>query len=321
MVDVATEWGRRAIAQRVVWASDLVGMQRVTLSFELTEPHELEYRVYAMGTCQLLVADDAIVRTGNGDAEVPARRDDVPFLRLGDVKVSAARYDDIYFLDEVFKNSVYKLISDADICFIDVGMNVGLVSLLFASMSNVHEVHAFEPFPETYARAQVNLSLNPSLRGKVKAHNFGLGGQDERIEMLVGDGIESGSMNMFYGRGDRSVSLDIRGAAATLRPILESAIANGRQIIAKIDCEGSEFAIFKSLEDADLFRSFTAIMVEWHRMFPGKDQSELIAPLRKAGFIVIDVSPEQGNGFFYAVRAAVQTETLAAPGLLKRIFA
>jgi len=100
------------------------------------------------------------------------------------------------------------------------------------------------------------------------------------------------------------VPLSIRDAATTLGPIIEAALARGRRIVMKIDCEGSEFQIFDSLERAGLLDKITAVMVEWHRVFDGKSQHTLMEPLRQRGFVTIDRSPRTGNGFFYAVRAA-----------------
>ena len=73
-------------------------------------------------------------------------------------------------------------------------------------------------------------------------------------------------------------------------------------VIVKCDCEGSEFAIFRSLAAAGLLGRITACMVEWHAMFDDRTQEDLIAPLRDNGFIVFDRSPPTGNGFFYAVK-------------------
>ena len=72
----------------------------------------------------------------------------------------------------------------------------------------------------------------------------------------------------------------------------------------KIDCEGSEFQVFESLEKAGLLDKITAFMVEWHRVYEGKDQLTLLDPLLRRGFMTFDRSPRTGNGFFYAVRVA-----------------
>lgn len=302
-IDVTSDAGQRLIAHDIVRTSSLRnGTVNPKLTFTINEPLDLEYRVYLTGTASALVEDRATISPGG---QASAEESKNAFLEIDGVRIHSASYDDIHFVDEIFHKKTYNLSSEKDTCFLDIGMNVGLATLLFANMPNVSEVHAFEPFPETYARALRNIRLNPALAPKITAHPFGLAARDEELVVQVEDGLaNSGGWNLRSDHGDRTVRLNVRDAASALGPIIAQAEASGRQVIAKIDCEGSEFDIFQSLSKADLFRSITALMVEWHRVFEGRDQSELLAPLKSAGFIVIDISPEEGNGFFYAVRAA-----------------
>lgn len=303
-IDVTANSGQRLIAHDVVWTSSLrSGEVRLNLSFTIDEPLDLEYRVYLNGTAAAVVEDRATVSVAAG-LNVKSGRE--PFLEIDGLRIRSASYDDIHFVDEIFYKKTYNLVSAVDTCFLDIGMNVGLASLLFAKMPNVREVHAFEPFPDTYARALRNLQLNPDLANKVTAYPFGLAARDEELVVQVEEGVaNSGGWNLRSEHGDRTVRLDVRDAASVLGPIISNANASGRQVIAKIDCEGSEFDIFESLSRAGLFGAITALLVEWHRVFEGRDQRELIAPLSRAGFIVIDISPDDGNGFFYAVRSAL----------------
>jgi len=301
ILDVATDCGNRILAQRALLASELRGANApVRLHFEVPEPLDLEYRVYAIGTVALLIADQADVAS----ASVLPAQTDVPILEWDGIRIHASTWDDIQFVDEIFFRHTYRVLSQADFCCIDIGMNVGLTSLMFAKMPNVRAVYAFEPFPETYQRGLANFALNPELAAKIVPHNFGLAAQDETVTVHVNDQrFISGSANLFQQAGDHEVELVVRDAATVLGPIIAEARSRGQQIVAKVDCEGSEFAVFETLTKAGLVRSIDAFAVEWHRTFPGRSQTELIAPLLDAGFIVVDLSPEQGNGFFYAVRA------------------
>lgn len=301
ILDVAANAGKRILAQRAVLASELRGTNApVRLHFEVTEPLELEYRVYAAGTVALLIADQADVAPGTALSSQTV----VPIMELDGIRIRASTWDDIQFVEEIFFKHTYRVMSKADICCLDIGMNVGLTSLMLARMPNVRVVHAFEPFPETYQRGLTNFALNPELAAKIVPHNFGLAAQDGPVTVHVdGQRFVSGSANLFEQTGDREVELDVRNAAAVLGPIIAEARSRGHQIIAKIDCEGSEFAVFETLTQADLLGSIDAFAVEWHRISPGCSQAELVAPLLDAGFVVIDLSPEHGNGFFYAVRA------------------
>ena len=169
------------------------------------------------------------------------------------------------------------------------------------------EVHAFEPFRDTFDRAAANLALNPALAAKISAHNVGVSDRDEDAEFTVFDFPDSGGRAARNVDGGRPVHIVTRDAAAVLGPIIAAAAARGRDVIVKVDCEGAEFAIFPSLEAAGLLERITAFMVEWHSVFEGKTQADLIGPLTRAGFVAFDLTSKPVNGFFYAVRAASPT--------------
>lgn len=102
--------------------------------------------------------------------------------------------------------------------------------------------------------------------------------------------------------GGTPVHIVLKDAASALRPIIADARTRGREIILKVDCEGGEFGIFATLERNGLLDDVTAFMVEWHRMFEDKTEDNLIEPLKRAGFVVFDLTRPTGNGFFYAAK-------------------
>jgi hypothetical protein len=122
------------------------------------------------------------------------------------------------------------------------------------------------------------------------------------VAVKLGDLNDSGQFSAVrsYPEGQEAL-IQLRDAAEVLRPILSSAKERGLDIVAKIDCEGSEYEVFESLEKADMLVDFTAFMVEWHHMVPGKSHFDLINPLLRCGFVVFDL--KVGQGFFYAVKA------------------
>lgn len=310
------------------------------LTFDVHEPGRFEYRVFTNGVVELIVADapvisklelgddpDAIIalmRFPNEAAQRPTFfRDHVQVLRqlhsegarievrsndtivtIDDVSFYARVPDDLRFVGEIFFRRAYNILLEHDACVIDIGMNLGLVSMQFASRAAVKEVHSFEPFKATYDRAIQNLKLNPMLSQKITPYNFGLADRDEDRAVLVGSHGDSG-MNSIEGSHEGTLTnISVRNAATCLAPILTRARDKGYRLIAKIDCEGAEFAIFDELIKAGLLSRFTGLMVEWHRAFDLKTQDNLISPLLQEGFVVFDLSAATGNGFFYAVRAA-----------------
>ena len=67
--------------------------------------------------------------------------------------------------------------------------------------------------------------------------------------------------------GGVPTNVSLKDAATMLRPVIEDAKARGLAVVVKVDCEGSEFAIFRSLAAAGLLSQIDAFMVEWHAMF------------------------------------------------------
>ena len=228
--------------------------------------------------------------------------DDDVIVTIDGISFYARIPDDLRFVDEIFFRSTYNFSLRKDCCVIDIGMNIGLVAMTFARKDFVKQVHSFEPFKGTYSRARANLSLNPEIAAKICAHNFGLADKDEDKTVLIYDESDSGAFSIRGSGSGTPAAISVRNAEKVLRPIIEAAKANGLTIVAKVDCEGSEFPIFETLEQHGLLSEISAFMVEWHRGIMGKTQRDLIAPLLTHGFTVFDLTGKTGNGFFYAVK-------------------
>jgi FkbM family methyltransferase len=337
VIDIACDIGRKQIVRLEVSASDLASGRRVfTIPFSITEPCRAEYRVWASGATDLLVDDNRqatrVASLANFDSQDAIFPEDagrsLPFfvqhsaelralfdrgiavrieedeirLIIGNIAINARCADDFQFIGELFVENAYNFSYGRQVVAIDVGLNIGLTSLHFATKSEVAAVHAFEPFAETYDRAMANLALNPALAAKISTYHLGLSDADYEGAVQVDDHGCSGAMTTVGVAGGITAQLVLRDAGKLLTPIIDDAEARGLGIVMKVDCEGSEFAVFRSLERAGLLGRISAFLVEWHAMFDDKTQETLIAPLRKAGFLIFDRSPPTGNGFFYAVR-------------------
>jgi FkbM family methyltransferase len=342
VVEVATDSGHTMPAFEQIRYSRLAnGETDFTLEFELSKACRVEYRVWVSGKVPLLIDDyHRAVRVTDDQQEAEAVIADEAFPVLNDaapsffrenvsmfrsfyqqgmdvaivgdstvltvegVSMHARSRDDLNFIGEVFHQHAYNLKSDRPVAVVDVGMNIGLTSLMLATKSEVAEVHAFEPFVDTYQRAVANIGLNPGVASKIQAHNFGLSDKDWDGALAVNASDDSGSRSTIAVPNGQQIHITLRSASETLGPIIEQAEARGLSVVVKLDCEGSEFAIVRSLAEAGLIGRISAFMVEWHAMFAELDQNTLLAPLRAAGFLVFDQSPPVGNGFFYAVRMA-----------------
>ena len=214
--------------------------------------------------------------------------------------------EDFQVTNEVFIYKEYNVLLRRNSTVIDVGMNVGLLSLFMASNSKVTSVHAFEPFSFPRKRAAETFSLNPQSASKITVHPFGLSDRNETIKVQVDDGQTIATSIKGHGSG-RPETIEVRDAATWLGPIIAGAVTQGEDVILKIDCEGSEFAIFDSLHQAGLFQSINAVMIQWHKNWDyRKSRDDLVAPLHENRYIVFDKTQATDlfAGQMYAVRAA-----------------
>jgi FkbM family methyltransferase len=225
---------------------------------------------------------------------------------FGDVSFYGRNVEDFQVAREIFVDKRYAFRSSLSKVVVDIGMNVGLASLQLAADPTVIEVHSFEPFGQPFDRAVENFKLNPSLGRKIKPNRLGLGGVDESRDVLVYEGRTIGSSIRGHDNGVPE-AIEVRDAARTLRPIFERAASLGAEIFLKVDCEGSEFAIFESLVKADLLTSVRGLLVEWHKWWSAdKTREELIDPLIAHGFVIFDQTSaaDYWAGQFNAVRVS-----------------
>jgi FkbM family methyltransferase len=153
---------------------------------------------------------------------------------------------------DVFFLTSYKIISNSKAIVIDIGLNIGASALFFSQYENIEHIYAFEPFKETYEQAVDNLKLNKNLQNKITAYNYGLSDKEE-IKNVLYSKKRSGSMSVmsdFY-HSELKVK-DMHLSKVTLKAA-DKEISNiisktTNQIILKIDCEGSEYAIIDSLK-------------------------------------------------------------------------
>jgi FkbM family methyltransferase len=338
-VDVVVDSGRDVLAQTNIYASRLNGGEAtVFLPFALASTEVVELRVHTTGKTRLYIdterliseriVEDSLYCPILPPGELPqnaffthhfeqfrsfhewgfsvAVEDAGVVVTAAGLRFYVRGAEDFQLVWEVLEVNNYTLISDKPQIVIDVGMNIGLVSLLMAKRDAVLEVHGFEPFSTPVERALENFALNPALAPKITVNRCGLAGADDVRDVLVSDDatISTSIRGLDAGRSER---IEVRDAATALRPIFERAEALGAEIFMKIDCEGSEFAIFESLARHGLLKRVRGFMVEWHKWWSADlTQKDLIGPLLANDFVVFDrTSPaDLWAGQFNALRIA-----------------
>lgn len=208
---------------------------------------------------------------------------------------------DFQTISELLCTNCYSMdIPKPDTVVIDMGMNIGMASLLFASNMNVCKIYSFEPFKDTFDAALYNFSLNPELSHKICPFNVAVYDRDEEREIRVLTEFAGGRTTEFEliesnteDKGERRELIKYRKASKIIGDIIHD--NNGHNIVMKIDTEGAEFEIFKDLEKNDIFGYVNAIMMEYHR-----NPAELLDCLRKFGYVCVQ-NGHKNLGMIYAI--------------------
>lgn len=312
-VDITADQGRNLIDKIVVNSDSVLkaGIMSIVVPFSIDAPSRLEFRLSSLGTQPFSVRYDRVVSTVDlvevGSARNKFYIDNIDWFKklsyLGariepseegvivdwmGVRLLANNREDFFVIDEIFKQSNYNFGIAADVCVIDVGMNVGVASLYWANMASVRVVHSFEPFSRPFARALRNFELNPHISGKIKPRQVGLSGRTEVLEVKCSE-IETVSTSIRGRNGSAVDRISVQDAAEAMRPLIQEAIENRQAVAVKLDCEGSEFAIIESAYKNELLNKINIFMIEWHKWWSvDKTDKDIVDPLVKTGFCVFD---------------------------------
>jgi FkbM family methyltransferase len=223
------------------------------------------------------------------------------FFSWEDFKVRISSPSELFIINEIFVEKCYNFIlPQLKINIIDIGMNVGLASLFFASHPQVNKVFAFEPFIITFDLAVANFGLNPHLKPKIFPHNYGLGSKKGTIQIPFNpDNLGVNTTNAFSPRIASANSTDrvrINNVADEIECILEGTV--DEMYIIKIDTEGAEYEIFEKLFERNLDSNIIGFILEWHY----KGAKLLEEQLVNEGFKVFSTIISNNTGLIYAIR-------------------
>lgn len=181
------------------------------------------------------------------------------------VNILIDRQEVVALINELFLEEGYRIECSEDFIVIDIGMNMGLASLYFASKDNVRMVYGFEPFPAPYQAAVQNFSLNPEIKNKIVSEMAGLGKLDEILKVAFDTNsvLTSSTSVIVDSKAKSFVNVKICNVSTALKSIIEK--HSGKQkILLKIDCEGAEYEIIEDLKSSGLLSNVDAIILEWH---------------------------------------------------------
>jgi FkbM family methyltransferase len=210
--------------------------------------------------------------------------------------------EEFFIIKEVFIEKDYNLLSKDNFVVFDIGMNIGVSSLFFASNKKVSQIYSFEPVTTTYQQALYNLTLNPQIANKVQTFNFGLGGFSRTEKVLYNPqakgncGIRLDLSLVIDKDYAEEIAIDIQDCSEVL-PALIAKHPNEKKIV-KMDCEGAEYEIIQKLSDSQLLSEIDVLILEWHDKGAGILEELLVAN----GFFVVSRFLTSITGMIYAFK-------------------
>ncbi len=227
-------------------------------------------------------------------------------FQINGLKFKINDKEELFILTEVFVEGSYNLIvpTEKKITLIDIGMNVGITTLFYASKLNVERVFSFEPFVPTFNMALDNFKLNELYAAKVEKNNFGLSKEDSNMTVTYST-QDKGRMgvNGFPKESNRNAEdlskqqIILKSASAEFLRIKQS--LNDHFVVCKIDCEGAEYEIIDSLHETSQLSLPDVYFIEWHYKSP----ATIISMLTEHRYTVINTTFRSMNsGMIYAIK-------------------
>ncbi len=194
----------------------------------------------------------------------------VPTRRLVEFKQS--------FFDEVYVRGLARPVHGGDV--IDIGANVGCFTLFATSALGCDRVIALEPDPHNFRHLERNVALNPG-RGIVAIRKAVSAISGEIQFYNDTDAASTTGGTLLSDRGERRGYTQISVWSSTLSEIFAECGVS-RCALLKLDCEGSEFDILETADQA-LLNRIDQIAMEVHEM-PGRTIKGLVERLTRCGF-------------------------------------
>lgn len=160
-------------------------------------------------------------------------------------------YKDINYEKEIFEFLTNHLLNYDDI--IEIGANVGIFSVFFSTFFKIHKkfnskIFVFEPSFEAYYRLIKNIQINNGDEN-IYAFNCAIGEKTEFVDFFEPKGhLTNGSLHPKFAE-IFSDSITIKRILKIDGNLLQRLIDNKRHILIKIDVEGYEYFVLKSLEN------------------------------------------------------------------------
>jgi len=162
--------------------------------------------------------------------------------------------------------------------FLDIGANIGLISIPFALMANQSTaqsgafVFTIEAIKSNQERLQENIAMN-GLAGKIVPINYGVAEQEKTVEIQIEGNLEDGG-----GTGTANILADNTSHPAqrvtlqvtTIDKLIESGVLSNECSLIKIDLDGYDLKALQgagsllSISRPVIYGEFSAHCMNWH---------------------------------------------------------
>lgn len=154
------------------------------------------------------------------------------------------------FQSHITQNSILKI--EKNYTIIDIGANVGLMTLQFAKLASEGKVYSFEPTHYALERLKINLSLNPEISNHVTVINSFVSEKSEDTPDIVA--YSSWKVNGETMADNHPVHLGTPKSTKGVGAVCLNDFAEKEGLdkidFIKIDTDGHEYAVFKGADKA-----------------------------------------------------------------------
>jgi FkbM family methyltransferase len=209
--------------------------------------------------------------------------------------------NELFRLKNIFSENEYSLPSNYDIdedsVIVDIGGNVGAFSLYAARWSQDAEIYSFEPNPQVFPLLEINTQNFKNIH----SYFYGLGEKNEMLTLYQNPNNTGASSTSTNYIGSTKVEIEIRSAIQVLNEL------NIKKIdVLKIDTEGAEVPILKSLEP--MFSKIGVIMLEYHSL---NDRELILNMLDDFEFYSKEKRLSNGVGTIKCINKSINQKSLA----------
>jgi FkbM family methyltransferase len=203
---------------------------------------------------------------------------------------------DLFIMEEIYINKVYDqkpLVVAQGGTVVDVGAHIGIFALYAVKRWKAKKVVCFEPCPENYAGLTRNIQNN-NLTDIITANPQAISGQTEKRSLHVC--ADNDACHSLYSTDEGEV---VQVQCVTLKQALEMNHISHVDYL-KLDCEGPEWEILKSL-DGETLAKIDVIGMEIH----DRPRMEFVGLVKHLGFTIFDSEDKWRDNMILGVKNKV----------------